>query len=151
MRQILFRGKRVDNDEWVYGFLRCGNYIDVWTPHTWKDEDGNTGEYATVETYQVDPETVGQYTGLTDKNGKKIFEGDIVGLEYGDKILSRGDMQFDYGVFGVEWTGFKKNKGMVGGFGQLHNLRRFDDGLADRIKVIGNIYDNPELLEVEND
>ena len=70
-REILFRGKRIDNDEWVYGFLRCRNYIDVWTPHTWEEEDGSAGEYATVESYQVKPETVGQFTGLTDKNGKK--------------------------------------------------------------------------------
>ena len=59
-------------------------------------------------------------------------------------MLSNGDVQCDYGVFGVEWTNFKKDKRMVGGFGQLHNLRRFDDGLADKIKVIGNIYDNKE-------
>lgn len=142
MRQILFRGKRVDSDEWIEGYL-----FKIWdrTYLLW----GMTGDVSNM--VEVKPETVGQYTGLTDKNGKKIFEGDIVCLVYGDKILSRGDVQFDYGVFGVEWTGFKKSKGMVGGFGQLHNLRRFDDGLADRIKVIGNIYDNPELLEVKND
>lgn len=142
MREILFRGKRVDNEAWTEGYL-----FKIWdrTYLLW----GMTGDVPNM--VEVKPETVGQYTGLTDKNGKKIFEGDIVCLVYGDKMLSTGDVQFDYGVFGVEWTTFKKNKGMVGGFGQLHNLRRFDDGLADRIKVIGNIYDNPKLLEVEND
>lgn len=141
-REILFRGKRVDNDEWAEGY-----FFKIWnrTYLLW----GMTGDVPNM--VEVKPETVGQYTGLTDKNGKKIFEGDIVCLDYNNKMLSTGDVQFDYGVFGVEWTSFKKNKGMVGGFGQLHNLRRFDDGLADRIKVIGNIYDNPELLEVEND
>lgn len=142
MREILFRGKRVDNDEWTEGYL-----FKIWdrTYLLW----GMTGDVPNM--VEVKPQTVGQYTGLTDKNGKNIFEDDIVCLVYGDKMLSTGDVQFDYGVFGVEWTTFKKNKGMVGGFGQLHNLRRFDDGLADRIKVIGNIYDNPKLLEVEND
>lgn len=135
MRQILFRGKRVDSDEWVYGFL-----TQMWAKYHIVDE------YNENVAYEIVPETVGQYTGLTDKNGKKIFEGDIVSLDYNGKMLSHGDVQFDYGVFGVEWTGFKKNKGMVGGVGQLHNLRRLDDGLADRIKVIGNIYDNKELL-----
>lgn len=141
-REILFHGKRVGNDEWAEGYL-----FKTWnrTYLLW----GMTGDVPNM--VEVKPETVGQYTGLTDKNGKKIFEGDIVCLVYDDKMLSTGDVQFDYGVFGIEWTGFKKNKRMVGGFGQLHNLRRFDDGLADRIKVIGNIYDNPELLEVEND
>ena len=108
MREIIFRGKRVDNDEWMYGFLRCGNYIDVWVPHTWKDEDGSTGEYATVESYQVDPKTVGQYMGLTDKNGKKIFEGDIVSYEdcpasdyYRETIITnRGVIEFSNGA----WT-----------------------------------------------
>ena len=134
-REIIFRGKRVDNDEWIEGYL-----FKIWdrTFILW----GMTGDVPNM--VEVKPETVGQYTGLEDCYGKKIFEGDIVGLDYNDKMLSNGDVQFDYGVFGVEWTGFKKNNGMVGGFGQLHNLRRLDDGLADRIKVIGNIFDNKE-------
>lgn len=118
MREIIFRGKRVDNDEWVYGFLRCGNYIDVWAPHTWKDEDGSTGEYATVETYQVDPKTVGQYVGLCDDNGAKVFEGDMIRYKWDEKLYT------------IEFTG--------GCFSPFDTF--YDAGF----KVVGNIYDNKE-------
>lgn len=118
MREIIFRGKRVDNDEWVYGFLRCGNYIDVWVPHTWKDEDGSTGEYATVETYQVDPKTVGQYVGLCDDNGAEVFEGDL--------ILYKGNER-EHLVDFIDGCFFP-----------------FDTLYTKGFKVTGNIYDNEE-------
>ena len=142
MRETIFRGKRVDNGEWVEGFLRCRNCIDVWTPHTWKDEDGSTDEYATVETYQVDPKTVGQYTGLTDKSGKKIFEGDIIdytwdtlcgGEEHRTYVISYDDNAATFVGDSVSDT-------------PRHRLPAFIY-IGERGEVIGNIYDNPELLE----
>lgn len=145
-REILFHGKRVDNDEWVYGFLRCGNYIDVWTPHTWKDEDGSTGEYVTVETYQVDPKTVGQYIGLTDKNSKKIFEGDI--LCYTWDTLSGEKKPYTYVI-----SYNNKEARFIGkcDSDNLQHLLPTFEYVGERSEVVGNVYDNPELLEVEND
>lgn len=98
--------------------------------------------------YEVVPETVCECIDLPDKNGKEIFESDIVVIRYSNgKICCIGDVQYLYGVYGAEWITDKKNKSMVGSWGQLHNLRRFDDDIINEIEVIGNVFENSELLE----
>ena len=117
-REILFRGKRVDNGEWVYGYLYqdglIGCNIFQTKPH--------------LAAYIVDPSTIGQYTGLTDKNGVKIFEGDVLKWdekEWGCPFFET--VTWNYELFGIrqrEWKNF--------------------------CEVIGNIFDNPELLGENN-
>lgn len=130
MREILFRGKRIDNGEWVYGSFcmdareqfngLCGvdGFIRLY--------DKTKGK---MQTYEVDRETVGQYTGLKDKNGKKIFEGDIV-KRLGDKCV-------------VKWTEEDAKFIIIGSMTKLD----FSLCFAKNLEVIGNIHDNPELLE----
>ena len=125
MREIIFRGKRVKNNEWVYGsFLKqAGERIskdEVAPIECWIY--GMRGETALV-----DPETVGQYTGLTDKNGTKIFEGDIVKVE---NALVRG-------IFAVEYCGISAC--FIVSCGE----RRYFLGGCNS-EVIGNIHDNPD-------
>lgn len=116
MREILFRGKDTINNEWIYGDLLY--YAD--TAQIWQDSD--LGKYAV----SVVPETVGQYTGLTDKNGTKIFEGDIV--EYEGKRYS-----INYLPHYARFSAVKPNT-------------EFCVFAYQRGEVIGNIYDNPELI-----
>ena len=94
---------------------------------------------------------VSQFTGLKDCKGNEIFEGDIVANICDGEILMVGDIQFGCGVFGVEWVDCKKNKSMVGSWGQKHNLRRLDDDIIEKnkIEVIGNIYETPKLLKTK--
>lgn len=128
-REIIFRGKRIDNDEWTEGYL-----FKIWnrTFLLW----GMTGDVPNM--VEVKPETVGQYTGLTDKNGKKIFEGDIVKFSHLVFDESRiGVISYEMNV-----TGFVL--GHKGGYSWIVYPNEF-------YEVIGNIYDNPELLEVGND
>lgn len=120
MREIIFRGKLLSSNEWTEGNLAVSKIgISIITP-----DDTPIGKYGLVN-----PETVGQYTGMHDKTGKKIFEGDIV---YG---------LMDFGPAGMIWAdvcvGFDVNSGG-------YDWRYFD---LDTIRVVGNIYDNPELLE----
>ena len=126
MREILFRGKKNDSGEWVYGNLFNPDKSDTPTQIC-------MGTHIVRICYEIDPETVGQYTGLTDKNGRKIFEGDIV--RYGDTIHRVVfEQRNGTAYFGLVYSSFETLP-----FGHYQDLKQ--------IKVIGNIYDNPELLE----
>ena len=124
MREILFRAKRKDNGDWVFGDLI--HNIDCV-----KARERETDINRIAKSYEVIPETVGQFTGLKDINGKKIFEGDIVtGLfNYTDII--------GHIVYGSDATFFIERKGLYG-IG-LNNAE-------DWLEVVGNIHDNKELL-----
>ena len=142
MREILFRGKRVDNGEWVKG-----TYLHLITGHDYIC-DGSTVDFDdTHYRYKVSSKTVGQYTGLTDKNGNKIFEGDIVDVEY--DINYTGVAAHRIGSFSVV---FKKGcfmKDKITKVNEEKGLYHFIP--SDKCAVIGNIHDNPELLEQDGD
>jgi uncharacterized phage protein (TIGR01671 family) len=138
MREILFRGKREDNGEWVEGFL-IGRYDPMQKEHIIKNAfiDNGTCFY---DPDKVIPETIGQFTGLFDKNGKRIFEGDIVKLEEDVRTFFRirnGEVSFIGGSFLVGDNGYNL-------LSTLYALTN-QDGIL-RGEVIGNIHDNPELL-----
>lgn len=145
MREILFRGKSVNDGEWVCGSLVVTTLepVDDAPIKHYHIEDMTIGcfpnEFQSGLSETVDPNTIGQYTGLTDKNGKKIFEGDIV---HG---ISRWDeanlvVIFEDGEFRMVLS--EQYKEYIPGCG-FYSVRNFDK------EVIGNIHDNPELLEVE--
>lgn len=135
-RQILFRGKRVDNGEWGFGDLEHnGKNVPKWV-------NGN----------EIVPETVGQFTGLTDRNGKKIFEGDIIKAYFQPQNFKNppyaiGSVIFENGTFkvvvhssknSIEYKVFEKED--IAAYSIEHNF-------LDRyyvLEVIGNIYDKAE-------
>ena len=153
MREILFRGKRTDNGEWIEGgILQTENWASIYVC---KDYQGSMNEppCCDVEEYEVIPETVGQYTGLTDTNGKKTFEGDICRVVYLDKRCGSNGKHYEVENALIEEVVFKKGtfcfKTTVEDIA-LYRPIGFDIYEKLKIKdfeVIGNIYDNPELLE----
>ena len=147
MREILFRGKRVDNGEWIEGgYAENGGktFIIVRTRYIPDTRDWDTVEYYEnnpcyhLSMIEVDPETVCQYTGLTDKNGRKIFEGDIV--RYTDEVIGKG--KADEIKYNETHAAFcRLHKSEMG----LQYLF-IDEAIANTIEVIGNIFDNPDLI-----
>ena len=154
MREILFRGKRTDNGEWVEGLVArynpkfdCANIVDGFE-----------------SLVPVKTETVGQYTGLTDKNGKKIFEGDILHFKAhqgGGFVCPIGTDIYYRVVFGCCNPDMDTLTDYIG-FWAL-GLEYCDDDLyqdgwsiqylvhSHGACIVGNIHDNPEFLEVQND
>ena len=136
MREILFRGKRTDNGEWVEGFYL---YTNENTQPVIIDMECCSNV--------IIPETIGQYTGMTDKNGKKIFEGDIVRLtdEHNEMewtaVVVFGNPNGDYS-WGWQLSAIEE-------FGGNKDILLWVDmeESGAYCEVIGNIYDNPELME----
>lgn len=163
MREILFRGKRTDNGEWVYGYVAettvsgaSGSKIATVIykkPRKPYDDDW----------WEIDPSTVGQYTGLTDKYGVKIFEGDIV--KYYDNLVetdytavvkfgkyeqdgSDGEYEPTECIgFYVEVDSYFTWNYIYGWEPCSYSLQRSLLEVAKSCEVIGNIHDNPELLK----
>ena len=135
MRDILFRGKRVDNGEWVYGSFipALCELLYGDKPYGFIKPFGKTRKERLM--VEVDRKTVGQYTGLTDKNGTKIFEGDILSAHLDDGYPENETM------LEVVWH----NNGWYGKNGKFFD--DFDNGFEKYFEVIGNIHDNPELLK----
>ena len=124
MREILFRGKRVDNGQWIYGDLLTSNGTCC------EISDWNEVDYFI---HDIDPETVGQFTGMTDKNGTRIIEGDIIMEMY------KGHER-TYSVFWHnDWFAFRANS--------IDCSYALDDIISYHVRVIGNIHDNKELLK----
>ena len=149
MREILFRGKRTGNEKWICGHLLEQNIPDC---HSYivmsiiAELDNRHIEIMDFDINEVIPETVGQYTGLTDKNGVKIFEGDIVkGIAYSverigvivwiDEIASFGVRYFK-SVNSTTW----ENSSIL----RCASMGKTDEFAAE---IIGNIHDNPEILK----
>lgn len=149
MREYVFRGKRIDTKEWVYGGIVTddpkGVQIVRW----------NSFGLGYLETYVVDPDTVGQFTGRPDKNGVKIFDGDI--LQFGEKRLvvwwneeafqwqakERKEVTCTYN--GASTRGIFDNIDLGWIYAEIPCLGKMST------EIIGNIHDNPELLEEVSD
>lgn len=158
-REILFRGKRVDNGEWIEGYLFDNGFVEAERKYfigylvieKYKGNACDEWDITGIDFCEVDPDTICQYTGLTDWNGEKIWENDIFKCRVFDKHAS-----IKYGTYQI---GFDSrvftNVGFYADWSEGSSVKlRKDLGYwvnVEEIEIIGNIFDNPELLkEKEN-
>lgn len=135
MKDIIFRGKRTDNGEWVYGVPTKDSHGEtVMVESTFECDEYNCRG---ANCLYVDENTVGQYTGLTDKNGTKIFEGDIVNFK--TTAYHFKNCRIKYQTYYVRYCAID-NKGY-----EYPMDKNFE------YEVIGNIHDNPELLRSDTE
>lgn len=128
MRENKYRGRRLDNGEWVIGHL-----VKMWGEwHILNSDNVNTA-------YPVEPATIGQYTGLKDKNGKEIYEGDVMRFitEFGETMTS--EVAFMNGFFYIQ--GEEEDDDDI--YGITYAVKSMN------AEIIGNIHDTPELLKTE--
>lgn len=128
MREIKFRAKTIDTGEWLYGNLQVprkeGAGYYMWDASMWQR--------------QVDPETIGEFTSLKDRNGNDIYEGDIISFDYGDGEPVSEDLievRFVRGVFAFLWNG------------DLDDECSVSSPTHEWAIVKGNIHDNPDMLQ----
>lgn len=139
-REIKFRGKRIDNGEWVYGDLCQDRDIEMVAILKKSDKPYALSDSKEADTYfyfkliQVDPETVGQFTGIVDRDGKEICEDDCLIHHFGaeQEFSEVGEVYWSNDSCSYQFNGETMNK----------SLNELDECI-----VMGNIYDNPELLK----
>lgn len=147
-REILFKAKRIDNGEWVEGCIVIDqSRLNIFKYRIQPIESG------VLYAPPIDPDTLCQYTGFTDKNGKKIWENDILRYSYdydGSPFLKDGE-EIKYRAGAVFWSEWRGSWAVCGrGNKKCTNNDVFKYNRSpNRTEVIGNIFDNPDLLEVE--
>ena len=143
MREILFRGKRIDTKEWVYGYYMNGAF--PFNKGLQRQSYILTGSMKNfnglwvLEKVRIIPETVGQYTGVEDKEGKKIFEGDLVTF-HTEYEMDNDDVWYEKEPYLVKWDN------EIAGFEPFYLNGRWRCDIVN-LKIVGNKWDNPELLE----
>ena len=134
-REILFRGKETESGEWIYGHYAALNWwLDGSRVHIIIPLYATGYPHCDLDYCKVDPDTVGQYTGLDDKDGNKIFDGDILQSD-----LSTGDIKWNE----THASFLMLTRSATGSMCYVS----IDEANTKHMKIVGNIWDSPELLE----